>query len=67
MAATFTRGAGSPPADLSELLRRFDRGDFDLVAVGRPLLQDPEWVKKIQEDRESDLRPFDAASLGVYH
>jgi len=65
--ATFTQGAGSPQTGFEELLRRYERGDFDLVAVGRQLLQDPEWVKKIKEQRFDDLKPFEAANLGIYH
>lgn len=41
-------GESSESANLDELLRRYDRGDFDLVAVGRLLLQDPNWVQKIR-------------------
>jgi 2,4-dienoyl-CoA reductase-like NADH-dependent reductase (Old Yellow Enzyme family) len=44
----FKKGAGADPASLDELIRRFERGDFDLVAVGRALLQDPQWVDKIR-------------------
>ena len=36
------------PSSLDELERRFDRGDFDLVAVGRTLLSDPQWVHKVR-------------------
>jgi 2,4-dienoyl-CoA reductase-like NADH-dependent reductase (Old Yellow Enzyme family) len=32
--------------DLTALVRRFERGEFDLVAVGRALLQDPAWTHK---------------------
>jgi 2,4-dienoyl-CoA reductase-like NADH-dependent reductase (Old Yellow Enzyme family) len=39
-------GESSQPSSLDELIRRFERGDFDLVAVGRPLLADPHWVEK---------------------
>ena len=39
-------GQGSEATNLDELLRRYDRGDFDLVAVGRSVLHDPHWVKK---------------------
>jgi 2,4-dienoyl-CoA reductase-like NADH-dependent reductase (Old Yellow Enzyme family) len=35
-------GEGSRPASLDELIRRLDREEFDLVAVGRALLQDPQ-------------------------
>ncbi|MVT12158.1 NADH:flavin oxidoreductase [Chitinophaga tropicalis] len=57
------RGESSDPASLDELLRRFDRGDFDLVAVGRPLLADADWVKKIKEDRTSELKGFAKEAL----
>lgn len=61
------KGEGSAHADLREVVRRLDRGDFDLVAVGRQLLQDPEWVQKVRQQRFSDIRSFEAASLGVYY
>jgi 2,4-dienoyl-CoA reductase-like NADH-dependent reductase (Old Yellow Enzyme family) len=64
---TFSRGAGADNSDLGELQRRFDRGDFDLVAVGRPLLQDPEWVKKVKEQRLDAIQPFEAKSMGVLY
>jgi 2,4-dienoyl-CoA reductase-like NADH-dependent reductase (Old Yellow Enzyme family) len=56
-------GQGSPAASLDELIRRLDRGDFDLVAVGRALLQDPEWVKKVKEGRVDELRDYDGKAL----
>ena len=46
-------GETSMPNSLDELLRRFDRGDFDLVAIGRPLLADAGWARKIREGRHS--------------
>lgn len=52
------RGESSQPSSLDELIRRFDRGDFDLVAVGRPILADPNWVKKIKEGRTEELKGF---------
>lgn len=58
----FGTGAGAGITDLSDLLRRFDRGDFDLVAVGRSLLQDPEWVRKVKTGRFGELKAFEAAS-----
>ncbi|GGB69533.1 12-oxophytodienoate reductase [Flavobacterium suaedae] len=59
----FTEGAGAEKADMSELLRRYERGDFDLVAIGRALLQDPEWVKKVKEKRFEEQHDFTASSL----
>lgn len=57
------RGDGSTPTPLDELVRRFDRGDFHLVAVGRALLMDPQWVQKVREGRTDELLGFDKAAL----
>jgi 2,4-dienoyl-CoA reductase-like NADH-dependent reductase (Old Yellow Enzyme family) len=56
-------GASSNPSSLDELLRRMDRGDFDLVAVGRPLLADPHWTQKIREERTDELKGFSKEAL----
>jgi 2,4-dienoyl-CoA reductase-like NADH-dependent reductase (Old Yellow Enzyme family) len=53
------------PSSIAELERRFDRGDFDLVAVGRALITDPQWVRKIREGRTAELREFKAADLAT--
>lgn len=57
-------GESSQPSSLDELLRRFDRGDFDLVGVGRPLLADPFWTQKIREGRTDELKGFTKEALG---
>jgi 2,4-dienoyl-CoA reductase-like NADH-dependent reductase (Old Yellow Enzyme family) len=57
-------GESSDPSSLDELMRRMDRGDFDLVAVGRPLLADPNWVQKIRDGRTSELKGFSKDALG---
>ncbi|MNH41840.1 NADH:flavin oxidoreductase / NADH oxidase family protein [compost metagenome] len=56
-------GESSEPSSLEELMRRMDRGDFDLVAVGRSLLADPNWVKKIREGQIGALKGFTKAAL----
>jgi 2,4-dienoyl-CoA reductase-like NADH-dependent reductase (Old Yellow Enzyme family) len=61
------RGESSKPASLDELLRRLERGDFDLVAVGRALLQDPHWAEKIREGRNDELSNFDSSALTTYY
>ncbi|WP_379969784.1 NADH:flavin oxidoreductase [Epilithonimonas sp. UC225_85] len=60
-------GQGSEKSDLSELLKRLDRQDFDLVAVGRALLSDHAWVKKIKEGKLDEISDFSAESLGVLY
>lgn len=61
------RGESAAPARLDELVRRFDRGDFDLVAVGRALLADPLWVQKVSENRIGELSVFDAKMANVVY
>lgn len=39
-------GAQSAVANLDALMARFNRGEFDLVGVGRSLLHDPAWARK---------------------
>ena len=58
-------GESSQPASLDELLRRFDRGDFDLVAVGRALISDPDWAVKVRDRRTAELSDFSPASLAT--
>jgi 2,4-dienoyl-CoA reductase-like NADH-dependent reductase (Old Yellow Enzyme family) len=57
-------GESSEPSSLDELTKRMDRGDFDLVAVGRPLLADPSWVKKIKDGKTDELKGFSKEALG---
>ncbi|MFI2642711.1 NADH:flavin oxidoreductase [Streptomyces sp. NPDC018610] len=56
-------GEGAALGTLDNLLDRMERDEFDMVAVGRALLQDPEWAAKVLSDRFDDLKPYDAASL----
>ncbi|MFI8220397.1 NADH:flavin oxidoreductase [Streptomyces sp. NPDC085932] len=57
------QGQGAELGDLDNLLDRFERDEFDLVAVGRALLQDPQWAEKVLAGRFDELAPYDAASL----
>lgn len=54
-------------ASLDELGRRFDRGDFDIVAIGRVLLSDPAWLQKIRAGRLEELRPYSAADMATLY
>jgi 2,4-dienoyl-CoA reductase-like NADH-dependent reductase (Old Yellow Enzyme family) len=60
-------GEGSQPASIDGLLERLERGEFDLVGVGRALLQDPEWVVKIRDGRQDELKNFEREALGVLY
>ncbi|MBI1360806.1 MAG: 12-oxophytodienoate reductase [Alphaproteobacteria bacterium] len=61
------RGEGSAKGKLDETIERLDKGEFDLVAVGRALLQDPEWVVKVKANKFDELRDYDAAALKTYY
>jgi len=59
------KGESSTPSSLDELLRRLDRGDFDLVAVGRAILADAAWARKIREHRFAELIGFRTTVLAT--
>jgi 2,4-dienoyl-CoA reductase-like NADH-dependent reductase (Old Yellow Enzyme family) len=56
-------GQSSGVTGIDRLLEMIDRGDFDLVAVGRGLLVDPEWPAKIRDGRVDQLLPWNAEVL----
>ena len=41
-------GKGAPAASLERLIERMERQEFDLIAVGRALLSDPQWAQKVR-------------------
>ncbi|MER5373894.1 NADH:flavin oxidoreductase [Streptomyces sp. NPDC002553] len=57
------QGEGSPVKGIDDLLDRLERDEFDMVAVGRALLQDPQWAAKVLAGRFADLAPYDASAL----
>ena len=60
-------GEASKPASLDELIRRLERDEFDLVAVGRALLQDPQWAVKVHQGRQSELLDFDRSAMATLY
>ncbi len=49
------------PAQLDRLEEMLARGDFDLVAVGRAILQNPGWIDAVRLGRADELVPFNRA------
>jgi len=43
---------------LSQLAESLDKGDYDLVAIGRSLLADPAWLQKVVRGQFNEIRPF---------
>lgn len=59
LAASFTQPTAAID-NLGDVLRRFDSGEFDLVAIGRALLMDPDWVSKAKNGLP--FKPFDISA-----
>lgn len=51
------------PAGIDKLLECMERGEFDLAAVGRALIADPDWPNKIRDNRLDDLAAFEREML----
>ena len=49
------------------LLKRLERNEFDLIAIGRGLLADPEWVTKVMDDRFEEINTFTMESLNTLY
>ncbi|MDC0598607.1 NADH:flavin oxidoreductase [Gammaproteobacteria bacterium] len=60
---SFFHGEVAERAPLDDLIRRFERGDFDLVAVGRALLADPDWIIKVREGRGDEMPALDPKEI----
>lgn len=46
------------PASLDGLTSRMANDEFDLVAVGRALIANPEWANKVKAEAMQDLMPY---------
>jgi len=55
--------SGVASGNIEELAERLGNDEFELVAVGRALLQDPEWVIKVREGRFDELSDYSKKSL----
>lgn len=61
----FAEGTGAATEGIGGVLDRLEREEFDLVAVGRALLGDAEWVAKIRDGRADELNSFSPAALAT--
>ena len=57
------QGQGSKTRPIADIFEPLERGEFDMVAVGRALLQDPFWAQKVKEGRLDELEPYDGKAL----
>ena len=58
-------GEQSTSVGLGQLLERMERDEFDLIAVGRALISDPQWVAKVRAGDWTELKGFDASALAT--
>lgn len=49
--------------NLKRLIEMVERGDFQIVGVGRALLANPDWADIVRDGRWEDLRGYDASRL----
>lgn len=54
----FESGGQTTVAGIENLLDRLERDEFDLIAIGRALIANPEWVNKVLSGAAEDLVPF---------
>jgi 2,4-dienoyl-CoA reductase-like NADH-dependent reductase (Old Yellow Enzyme family) len=58
-------GETSTPSSLDNLVRRMERDEFDLIAVGRALIADPQWVAKVQRGHWDELLGYAPSVLAA--
>lgn len=60
--ATYRDGTAEV-AGIDELLQRMEADEFDLIAVGRALIANPDWPNKVRAGKMDELVTYDKAML----
>jgi 2,4-dienoyl-CoA reductase-like NADH-dependent reductase (Old Yellow Enzyme family) len=55
---SLTQGKSGAPVSLDRLLSMLAQNQFDMVAIGRGMLSDPEWAQKVGRGDIASLKPF---------
>ncbi|MEH6593644.1 MAG: NADH:flavin oxidoreductase [Halioglobus sp.] len=58
-------GQDAEKRSVDDLIERLEKGEFDMVAVGRALLQDPQWANKIRHGRHDQVRQYAGDALAT--
>ncbi|MCI4643403.1 MAG: NADH:flavin oxidoreductase [Hyphomonadaceae bacterium] len=58
-------GQDSKTRPINDAIERLEKGEYDLIAVGRALLNDPFWAQKVKEGRLDELGDYDAKALAT--
>ncbi len=56
-----------PTLSLAPLVALLDRGEFDLIALGRATLADPDWAVKVSDGRPAEISPYAKSADAVLH
>jgi len=51
-------GEGGRFTRLDELIEMMERGDFDMIAIGRALIANPDWARLVEQRRFEAIRPY---------
>jgi 2,4-dienoyl-CoA reductase-like NADH-dependent reductase (Old Yellow Enzyme family) len=57
--------AGAENTGIDKLIEMMDRGDFDLIAIGRALIANPDWANKIRAGKLAELTAYSPALLAT--
>ncbi|MDF1748779.1 MAG: NADH:flavin oxidoreductase [Alphaproteobacteria bacterium] len=56
---------GAPIASLDELVQRMNDDEFDMIAVGRAMISNPDWANLVHNGDTDQLRPFEKTMLAT--
>lgn len=59
-------GKTAQRAEIGDLVRRMENDEFDLIALGRALLADPEWPHKARDGRWDEIVTFTPEHLATF-
>lgn len=62
--ATYREGTAEV-AGIDELIERMEADEFDLIAVGRALIANPDWANKVRDGKMDELVTYDKEMLNT--
>jgi 2,4-dienoyl-CoA reductase-like NADH-dependent reductase (Old Yellow Enzyme family) len=62
---TSFRQASAEISGIERLIEMMERADFDLIAIGRALIVNPDWANKVRAGKLHELMPYDPKALAT--
>ena len=56
----------APQRNLGQAIAMMERGEIDMLGVGRAVIANPDWANKVRQGRDMELQAFDAAILAQH-